>query len=186
MEAATGTVPSAACDQGTYATLQLLLTTAFTNPWLLNDTTLEPLDGLCQSGCVDQLVTLARARAPQRTAPCACACLCLPQNCLLCSFFACRASLRCVRAPTGAGGAPRPQAEGYLAELPIVTGNTSWCQSVVGPNIVPLLQTTIPFLCQKNLNGSFCFAEVAQALDASGARPAHPHPRAAVVLFRHR
>lgn len=117
LEASTGTVPSSVCDQGTYATLQGLITDALVNPWLLNETTLQPLEELCAQNCISQLLTMS---------------------------------------------------ETYINQLPALSGNESWCETVIDPNIVPLLQTTVPFMCQRNMNGSFCFAEVAQAMDTAG------------------
>ena len=39
---------------------------------------------------------------------------------------------------------------------------------------VPLLQTTLPFLCQTNAQNNFCIAEVSQALAQSSAPPRRP------------
>jgi hypothetical protein len=61
MEAATGVLPTGACADASYDTLQRYFVTALTDPFAENNaTTLEGVTALCDAGCDAQLLTLAQ------------------------------------------------------------------------------------------------------------------------------
>jgi hypothetical protein len=61
MEAATGYLPTGACADASYDTLQRYFATALTDPFAeSNATTLEGVTAICNAGCDSQLLTLAQ------------------------------------------------------------------------------------------------------------------------------
>ena len=66
LEAATGTLPTGVCAEGTYAIINAVLTQALTDPAGLNETLLDPLAAICQAGCVTQLTNMVRSAASRR------------------------------------------------------------------------------------------------------------------------
>ena len=61
MEAATGFLPTGACADASYDTLQRYFATALTDPFAeSNATTLEGVTAICNAGCDSQLLTLAQ------------------------------------------------------------------------------------------------------------------------------
>lgn len=63
MEAATGFLPTGACADASYDTLQRYLATALTDPFAFaehNETTIAGVTALCDAGCDAQLLTLAQ------------------------------------------------------------------------------------------------------------------------------
>ena len=59
-EAATGTLPTGVCAEGTYEILNSVVTQALTDPMGLNSTLLGPLEAICEAGCVTQLINMVR------------------------------------------------------------------------------------------------------------------------------
>lgn len=60
LTAATGLLPSAGCNAGTYGLLQEAITEALTNPMDVNPQVLQELENVCQADCVGELLTIVR------------------------------------------------------------------------------------------------------------------------------
>lgn len=60
LEAATGLLPSAGCNAGTYAVIQEAVTQALQNPNTIDPQLLDQLDAICEADCLGELLTMVR------------------------------------------------------------------------------------------------------------------------------
>jgi len=58
----------------------------------------------------------------------------------------------------------------YVQSLPPLQlqPDASWCEQVAAPNVQPMLQTALPFLCLQNQQSELCLVEVGKALQETG------------------
>lgn len=59
-EAATGLLPSAGCNAGTYNVLQQAITEALNNPTTFDPDLLNQMEAICEADCVGELLTIVR------------------------------------------------------------------------------------------------------------------------------